>query len=353
MRLLVPQRWLTPTLGLLLLGAPACTKIIRPGKQFAAYQPAPAPDYSLPASWAALPSRRDSADAVPAHSGLRDQQASARADVFYVHPTTFFKRESWNADVADESLNRFTDNSTIRKQASAFNSAGHIFAPRYRQATLYSFFEEQNDNGRRALDLAYADVKAAFQYYLAHYNQGRPLIIASHSQGTYHATRLLHEFFDTDPKLRRQLVVAYLIGFKVKTDEYQALRPCTDSTQTGCYVVWNSVEWGNEYPPFAGGVATNPLTWKTDTAAAPATLNRGGVPLGFDRVDTAVVDAKVHDGLVWIHPPKPGGYPRFLLPGQPQLRHSFHIADYGLFYLNLRQNAEARVRAWQRQSAQR
>ncbi|RYU84299.1 DUF3089 domain-containing protein [Hymenobacter persicinus] len=339
----------TAALGVLLTGSTAlssCTTLIKPGKQFTAYQPALAPDYSLPASWAALPSRRDSADVVPRHTALRDEQQTARADVFYVHPTTFFKREAWNADLTDERLNRFTDGSVIRKQAGVFNSAGRIFAPRYRQATLYSFFDEQSDNGRRALDLAYGDVKAAFQYYLAHYNQGRPIIIASHSQGTFHATRLLHEFFDTNPKLRQQLVVAYLIGFKVKTDEYQAVRPCADSTQTGCYVTWNAVEWGNEYPPFAGGVATNPLTWKLDTMTASSALNHGGVPIGFDRIDTAVVDAKVHNGLLWIHPPKPLGYPRFLLPGQPQLRHSFHIADYGLFYMNLRQNAEARVRAW-------
>jgi len=343
-------RCLRPVLGLLAFGAIACTKIIKPGRPFAAYQPALAPDYSLPASWAALPSRPDSADVVPRHTPLRDQQPGARADVFYVHPTTYFRRATWNADPADERLNRFTDANVIRKQASAFNSAGRIFAPRYRQATLYSFFDEKSPNGRQALELAYGDVKAAFQYYLKHYNQGRPLIIASHSQGTHHATRLLHEFFDHDPKLRRQLVAAYLIGFKVRTDEYQTIRPCTDSTQTGCYVVWNTVAWGNGYPPFAGGVATNPLTWTLDTITAPATLNHGGVPIAFDRIDTAVVDAKVHDGLLWVHPPKPSGYPRFLLPGQPQLRHSFHIVDYGLFYLNLRQNAEARVRAWKRRN---
>jgi alpha-beta hydrolase superfamily lysophospholipase len=67
---------------------------------------------------------------------------------------------------------------------------------------------------RPPVDLAYADVKAAFQYYLAHYNEGRPIIIAGHSQGTAHATRLLHEFFEHDPKLRRQLVAAYLIGIQ-------------------------------------------------------------------------------------------------------------------------------------------
>ncbi|UOQ53255.1 DUF3089 domain-containing protein [Hymenobacter cellulosivorans] len=336
-------------LGAVLLAASSlssCLKVIKPGKQFTAYRPATAPDYAQPDTWAALPTRRDSADVVPLGSGLHDQQRQAAADVFYVHPTTYYKSFSWNADLSDERLNRFTDNSTIRKQATVYNAAARVYAPRYRQATLYSFFDEKSTNGKEALDLAYSDVKAAFQYYLAHYNQGRPIIIAGHSQGTFHATRLLHEFFDTNPKLRKQLVVAYLIGFKVKTDEYQTMRPCQDSTQTGCYVGWNSVESGNEYPPFAGGLATNPLTWTLDTAPAPAQLNKGGVPLNFARIDTAVVGAQVHKGLLWINVPQPIGYPRFLLPGQPQLRHSFHIADYGLFYLNLRRNAVTRVQAY-------
>ncbi|AIZ65285.1 hypothetical protein PK28_15215 [Hymenobacter sp. DG25B] len=346
MRLLLLVKPARVAVALLLLASAGCIKVIQPGKSFAAYTPPASPDYSLPANWAALPERRDSADAVPKNSGLRDEQAQATADVFFVHPTTYFRRGSWNADITNESLNRFTDNSTIRKQASVFNAAGRIYAPRYRQATLFSFFDTQDTNGEQALNLAYTDVKTAFQYYLAHYNQGRPIIIASHSQGTFHATRLLHEFFDTSPQLRKQLVAAYLVGYKVKENEYQALKPCEDSTQTGCYISWNTAEWGNEYEPFRGSTAVNPLTWTRDTVTAPASLNKGGVRFDFDKIDPQVVDAKVHDGIVWVHAPKPIGYPRFLLPGRPELRHSFHIADYSLFYLNVRQNAAARVQAF-------
>ena len=340
-----------PRIGLLvLLSVPlllgSCLKVIKPSREFARYPTPSAPDYAQPDNWAALPTRRDSADAVPSRTSLRDQQASASVDVFFVHPTTYYRRGSWNADVADTRVNLFTDRSTIRKQASVFNNVGRIYAPRYRQATLFSFFDEEGENGKEALELAYSDVKAAFDYYLAHYNQGRPFIVAGHSQGTFHATRLLREMVDQNPKLRRQLVAAYLIGFNVKPTEYQVLKPCQDSTQTGCYVAWNSVEWGNDYPPFQGGVAVNPLTWRTDTIAAPASLNLGGTPYEFNRIDSAVADAKVHNGLVWLHAPKPGGYPRFLLPGRPELRHSFHIADYALYYMNIRQNAAVRVRAY-------
>lgn len=328
----------------------SCLNVIKPSREFTRYPQSTSPDYAQPANWAALPTRADAADAVPANSGLRDQQATASVDVFFVHPTTYLGRAGWNADIADPKVNHFTDAMTMRKQASVFNNAGRIYAPRYRQATLFSFFDEQNSpNGKGALDLAYGDVKAAFQYYLTHYNQGRPFIVAGHSQGTFHATRLLRELVDPDPKLRRQLVAAYLIGFNVQPTQYQELKPCEDSTQTGCYVAWNSVAWGYDYPPFQGGVAVNPLTWKTDTVAAPASLNLGGTPHAFNRLDPAVVDAKVHNGLVWLHPPKPLGYPRFLLPGRPELRHSFHIADYALYYMNIRQNAAARVRAYERQ----
>ena len=340
------------SLLLLLLPLGSCIKLLKPRRDFVAYTPAPGPDYAQDSCWAALPTRRDSADAVPYAAGLHDEQATAAADVFFVHPTTFYRPDAWNADISQGRLNRFTDRSTIRHQASAFNAAGRIYAPRYRQATLYSFFDEQTPNGQQALDLAYADVKAAFQYYLTHYNQGRPLIIAGHSQGTAHATRLLHDFFEHDPKLRRRLVAAYLIGFKVRPNEYQTIRPCPDSLATGCFVAYNSVATGNDFPPFQSYAVTNPLTWTLDTLTAPAALNRGGVSMDFKRIDPEVTDAKIHQGLLWITPPKPSGYPRFLLPGRPELRHSFHIADYALFYMNIRENARARVRAWQRANAQ-
>jgi len=328
----------------------SCIKVIKPGQDFARYTPSTSPDYAEAANWAALPGRRDSADAVPYGSGLRDEQPIAAADVFFVHPTTYYSRGGWNASLHDRKVNTFTDRSVMRKQASVFNAAARIYAPRYRQATLFSFFDEQSDNGKQALTLAYGDVKAAFQYYLDHYNQGRPIIIASHSQGTVHATQLLHDFFDNNPRLRKQLVAAYLIGYHVGTKEYQAIQPCQDSTQTGCYVSWNAVEWGKEFAPFEGGVATNPLTWKIDTLAASKTLNLGGVPQSFNRIDRQVVDAKAHNGLVWIHPPVASGYPRFLLPGKPELHASFHIADYSLFYMNLRRNAVSRVAAWNKQT---
>ncbi|OON67986.1 DUF3089 domain-containing protein [Hymenobacter sp. CRA2] len=199
-------------LGLFALGG--CIKVLSPVRSYEHYTLPPAPDYSRPESWSALPTLKDSADAVPRHSGLRDQQATAAADVFFVHMTTRVTPYGWNASITNPLINRLTDQFSVRPQASVFNAAARVYAPRYRQATLYSFFDS-TANSHQALALAYSDVRAAFIYFLQHYNHNRPIILAGHSQGTYHAQRLLREFFDQDSSLRKRLVAAYLVGLKV------------------------------------------------------------------------------------------------------------------------------------------
>ena len=146
-----------------------------------------APDYRNPDHWAALPSKVDSADLVPDES-LIDKQSGADVDIFFLYPTTYTGKRGqnkWNASVDDPKLNARTDKYPIRFQASIFNSSGKIYAPRYRQAHLHVFYTQKKQmQGVRALDLAYSDVEAAFEYFLRYYSKGRPFIIASHSQGT-------------------------------------------------------------------------------------------------------------------------------------------------------------------------
>ena len=136
---------------------------IKPGRDFETYIPPSKPDYGIENNWAALPTKKDNAHLVPANSNLKENELNALVDVFFVHPTTYYRRASWNADVNDESLNEFTERTTIRHQASVFNESCRIYAPRYRQATLYSFMDKK-DNGKKALDLAYNDVLDAFNY---------------------------------------------------------------------------------------------------------------------------------------------------------------------------------------------
>ncbi len=197
----------------------AFTAQVKPRIGFDEVPPPTPPDYADPACWAAHPHRPSKAHFTPEDTGLRDEQATARADVFYLHPTSYFGRDSWNASLDDAGANEWVDELMVPGQASVFNGCCRIFAPRYRQATFYAFVE-RGKNGRRALELAYRDVARAFAYYIEHHNAGRPFFIAGHSQGTLHAIRLLEERIDDAP-LAQRMVAAYVMGFRFPMDKIE------------------------------------------------------------------------------------------------------------------------------------
>ena len=303
-----------------------------------------APDYNNPRNWAAHPDCKDNADKVPDCKGCEDDQLSAEADVFFVHPTLYLDTtvtsRQWNADLSDEGINEKVDRTTILYQASVFNGAGRIYAPRYRQAHLAAYYTKEKKDGEQALELAYSDVKRSFQYYLDHWNNGRPIIIAAHSQGSTHAVHLLQDFFD-GKQLMNQLVAAYLVGMAVYDTQFTALKICNDSTDTGCFVTWRTFAQ-NYFPegyviPEHDAVCTNPLTWKNDSAYAPCELCKGGILKNFDRVIPDFSDAQVKDGVLRIN--KPHFFFSLLFNYK-----NYHIVDYNLFYMNIRENAQLRVK---------
>jgi hypothetical protein len=264
-------------------------------------------------------------------------------DVFFVHPTTYVSKSDtgWNADIDDALINARTDYTSILYQASAFNEC-RVFAPRYRQANIRAYFTTDTASGREAFDLAYEDIKTAFQYYLDHYNNGRPIVIASHSQGTTHAKRLLKEFFENKP-LKNKLVAAYIIGIGIPKDYFTDLSPCRDSAQTGCFIGWRTYKRGYE-PEFVkkengNGFVTNPLTWTSTPEYAPKKLNKGGVLRKFNTVVPGVADAQIHDDVLWIHRPRFQGSVFFRSK-------NYHIGDINLFYVNIRENLRTRISAF-------
>ena len=300
------------------------------------------PNYALKEYWAALPDQNDPADQVPLKSDFTDNQALAKVDVFFIHPTIYTQKpqgpSDWNADVNDADMNQKVDESTILNQASVFNGSCRVYAPRYRQAHYHAFVTKDLTDKVNSLDLAYSDVKASFEYYLQHYNQGRPIVIASHSQGTVHAKRLIKEFFDKKP-LQKQFVVAYLVGIATQPNTFESIKACENGDQTGCFVSWNTYardyypSWYNE--GLNTSISTNPLTWKLDEEFAPRSLSKGGVGLKFTYVPEAI-DAQNHAGMLWINKPYVKG--RFLLNTK-----IWHRADYNLFYGNIRENVQNRI----------
>jgi hypothetical protein len=306
------------------------------------------PDYSNLNYWAASPHKMDTSDKIPA--GLNDEETDKRADVFFIHPTSYFGEtdtSSWNAWLSDEAVNQETDYKSILFQATAFSGSCRVFAPRYRQANMEVFYKMGTPQAKAAFDLAYNDVKTAFQYYLQNENKGRPIVIASHSQGTLHAIRLLQEFFDGTP-LKKQLVCAYIPGYRIKKDALKSIPVSEKPDQTGCFAGWRSYEKG-EIPDKilaenGDCVCVNPLTWTTSEEWATSNLHLG-IMNGFGTIIPHTVAAGIEPKtkILWVESPK-------VIIENINKGKDLHIYDYNLFWMNIRENVKLRIDAWMKEN---
>lgn len=107
---------------------------------------------------------------------------TADADVFFICPTVYGgDKDSLNMPMDDEDAKSdFLGATNMEK--GIYDSDARFFAPYYRQAGLNAY-ELPAEDREEYLSLAYADIKEAFLYYLEHYNNGRPIILAGFSQG--------------------------------------------------------------------------------------------------------------------------------------------------------------------------
>jgi hypothetical protein len=334
---------------------PLARYAMAPRVPFDAETPPPAPDYSDPASWSALPERDDAADRYPPGVPAADQHAAA-VDVFYVHPTSYLGSR-WNGPIDDPTLNDATDRVATAIQATAFNGCCAVYAPRYRQANGTPFTRPSPD-GERAIGLAYDDVRRAFEAFEARRGPGRPFLLAAHSQGTVLAERLLYEAIAGTPR-RDRLVAAYLIGGAVSVEGLRErapdLAPCAGPDDLHCVVAWNArgpAFVPNDFemvrPDTRERLCTNPLSWRADGAPAPAQRNLGAVFLESD--DPAprpgFADAQCVDGTLVLR--RVAAAPRDLpsrILDRVLGRGNYHAIEYQLFFMNLRENAAARATA--------
>jgi hypothetical protein len=302
------------------------------------------PNYSDLHYWAAHPWKWDPSDSLPLQNSKEIINDSS-VDVFFIHPTTLVDKndQRWNADIDDSLLNIKTDYSAILYQASVFNQNCRIFAPRYRQAHLKTFYTDNKLQAGISFEKAYTDIKNAFDFYLKHYNGNRPIVIASHSQGTIHAGRLLKEYFDGKP-LQQKLICAYVIGMPVPENYLTKIKPCKDSTETGCFVSWRTFKRGYNDTNYISkekfkSIVVNPLTWNLDTSYASAKLNLGGVLKNFKNIKHNVVDAQIHGNVLWAS--KPQFFGSIFLTQK-----NYHVGDINLFYENIRENLNTRIRKY-------
>lgn len=225
-------RWILAGLGGLLLTFGTALTIfwgdvvstdLDPKVPFQTYRPPPAPNYDEAAAWHLRPAPTD----------LRD------VDVFFIGPTTYDGGRNWNARIGHPKANRQFREIMAPNYVGPFMSTGRIFAPKYRQASLYSLTTLRED-AREARQFAYGDVRAAFRHYIENSDGSRLLILVGVEQGGTLLLRLLSEEVSRDPLLRRRLVAAYAIEAVAPADD-PPLRPCR-AREGGCLAAWVAVD---------------------------------------------------------------------------------------------------------------
>ncbi len=278
-------------------------------------------------------------------------------DTFYLYPTAF-NDPSDNAETICKISNnemRQGAQGTYESQAKVYEESTNVYAPYYRQVNL-SVVSGMPTDERDALSagLPQTDVFAALDHYFEEDNNGRPFILAGHSQGSQMLTNVLGKYMKEHPDYLERMVAAYVIGYSV-TDDFLAKNPflkfAEGETDTGVIVSWNTEGPENKGQDslviLPGAQCINPLNWKRDDTYAPSSLNLGGrirdtdnggfkdVPEAAD----AVVDTKrgvIVTTTKAIEPVKAANFGT----------DSFHNGDYMLYYYNLQDNVKKRIEAY-------
>lgn len=163
-------------------------------------------------------------------------------DCFYVYPT-ISREPTPFADMTDSSEIQ----QVVKAQAGRLSSRCRVFAPIYRQTTLYQLRQSFAGTGQMDFDQPLLDVQAAWAYYLQHDNQGRGVVFVGHSQGSILLQALMMKSIDGTPS-QALLVSAFLAGDpslgvpagKSVGGTFTHIPVCSAIAQTGCVYPWGT-----------------------------------------------------------------------------------------------------------------
>lgn len=256
-------------------------------------------DYKDGANWLCRPGRTD-ACSVPLDETSIDEKGklslvkyvparSPAVDCFYVYPTVSNDLTPNSDMIANDEEKR-----VIALQFARFGSVCRTFAPLYRQVTLTALRktilgQQSGADG----PLAYADVRAAFQDYLARDNGGRPFVLIGHSQGSRLLNQLIKDEIDGKP-VQGRMLSGMLIGYNTLVakgadvgGDFKTVPLCRKASQTGCVISY--VSFRADSPPPANSrfgktgdaamqvACTNPAALAGGAAAMDAVLPAKGV----------------------------------------------------------------------------
>ena len=276
-------------------------------------------------------------------------------DVFLICPTVDTRSETNSFDLNDKLRGNFIY--ALDLERGIFDRTCRLFSPYYRQMSINAYMLPENERVE-AREIAYADISAAFRWYLRNENDGRGIILAGFSQGGEMCLELLKEYYGGDSAeaqaLREQLIAVYSIGWMVTeemTETWPQIVPATGETDTGTVVCFDC-EDGNVsetiiIPAGMRALSINPLNWKTDSTPADKSLNRGAVFEAGGEPIPALCGAYIGErGELIVTDVTAADYP----PGLELFPEgAYHLYDYMFFFTNLKENVALRTAVWSAQ----
>ncbi|ESQ76237.1 DUF3089 domain-containing protein [Asticcacaulis sp. AC402] len=204
-----------------------------PKLPFQVYRPPAAPNYSKAQGW-------------HLHPAMAGYYADPRkVDVFFVHGTTFNGGRDWLGRVDSRTIDQEVHRVQLPNYAAPYAIMGNVYAPKYRQASLYTQLTLRED-AREARQFAYRDVESAFRAFMAQRKGGRGFVIVGVEQGGLLSERVLRDVVAPDPELKTQMVSAYLIETLAPEQQFgsegRLMPACLSRIQTGCVLSYLSVE---------------------------------------------------------------------------------------------------------------
>ena len=282
----------------------------------------------------------------------RPTEVTKPVDVFFIYPTvTGFRDPVQICEVTDSEM--VAGAKFVRQvQTSVFEESCNIFMPFYRQISMpkpgtdYRFVTNY---------LSGFDATDALDYYLTNLNQGRPFILAGHSQGASVLIALLENYMTKHPEALKRMVVAYPIGFAVTKDwlAKTGLKFAEGATDTGVIVSWNTEGPANlkekNMTLAEGGISINPINWKRDDTYADVKENLGSLNVEGKLVTPGLADARVDTVRGSVVVTTIANKELYAIPADGAVMfgpESYHLHDYGFFFNNMKQNVADRIKAF-------
>lgn len=308
-------------------------------------------DYSDKNNWAHLP-----------------EKADKEVDTFFVYPTVYINPAPGAPEIVpvDDAILRAGVRNNYAQAPLLFEDLTNLYEPYYRQSNLVAMLGKTPEQFTAfQCREQRTDLYAALDYFFENYNQGRPFILAGHSQGSVMLKIALHDYFREHTDYYERMVAAYIVGFSV-TAEDLAISPylkfAEGADDTGVVVSWNTEgpENKNAYNCVVAknAISINPLNWKRDDTYAPASENPGSrIPVKNERF--IVTDFKVdRPGLLDARVDTERGVvvctttaDEYIKLPSPTARNPFgpaslHLLDYPGYWDSIRENVQTRINAY-------